>query len=71
MSLGGSSQGRDRLAKFAGQERLKDFVPNHLSSGTLAPIEFKTPQGNRALGYEASILADICDAVLEARKREL
>jgi hypothetical protein len=39
-----------------------------LSSGTLNPIEFKTPQGNRALGYEATVLADICDAVLEARK---
>ncbi|HEY1732684.1 MAG TPA: P63C domain-containing protein [Terriglobales bacterium] len=69
MSLGGSSQGRDRLAKFVGQERLKDFVPKHLSSGTLSPIQFQTPQGNRALGYEASTLADICDAVLEARKK--
>jgi hypothetical protein len=69
MSLGGSSQGRDRLAKFVGQERLKDFVPKHLRSGTLMPIQFNTPQGNRALGYEASTLADICDAVLEARKK--
>jgi hypothetical protein len=68
MSLGGSSQGRDRLAKFAGQERLKSYVPKSLSSGTLSPIEFRTPQGNRALGYEATVLADICDAVLEARK---
>ncbi|HWS17411.1 MAG TPA: P63C domain-containing protein, partial [Candidatus Elarobacter sp.] len=68
MSLGGSSLGRDRLAKFVGQERLKNFVPQHLSSGTLIPIEFKTPQGIRALGYEATILADICDAVLDARK---
>src|SRR5262249_45763036 len=31
-------------------------------------IEFRTPQGTRALGYEATVLADICDAVLEARK---
>jgi hypothetical protein len=68
MSLGGSSLGRDRLAKFVGQDRLKSFVPQHLSSGTLSPIEFKTPQGMRALGYEATILADICDAVLDARK---
>jgi hypothetical protein len=68
MSPGGSSLGRDRLAKFVGQDRLKDFVPKHLSSGTLTPIEFKTPQGIRALGYEATILADICDAVLDARK---
>jgi hypothetical protein len=70
MTRGGSSRGGDRIAKFAGQDRLKPFVSKALSSETFGPIEFKTPQGNRALGYEATILADICDAVLEARKQE-
>lgn len=69
MTRGGSSRGGDRIAKFAGQDRLKPFISNNLSSETFGPIEFKTPQGNRALGYEATILADICDAVLEARKQ--
>jgi len=68
MSRGGSSRGGDRIAKFAGQERLKAFATSTLTSGTLTPIEFRTPQGIRALGYEATVLADICDAVLEARK---
>jgi hypothetical protein len=68
MSRGGSSRGGDRIAKFAGQDRLKPFAPNSLTTGTLSPIEFRTPQGTRALGYEATVLADICDAVLEARK---
>jgi hypothetical protein len=34
----------------------------------LNPIPFKTPTGQETIGYEATILADICDAVLEARK---
>ena len=69
MTRGGSSRGGDRIAKFASQDRLKPFVSNALSSETFGPIEFRTPQGTRALGYEATILADICDAVLEARKQ--
>jgi P63C domain len=68
MTPGGSSQGRDRLAKFAGQDRLKSFVPGGLQSGTLTPIEFRTQEGRRALGYEATMLPDLCDAVLAARK---
>jgi hypothetical protein len=68
MTRGGSSRGGDRIAQFASQDRLKPFVSKNLSSETFGPIEFRTPQGNRALGYEATILADICDAVLEARK---
>lgn len=31
-------------------------------------IEFETPHGLKAYGYEATVLADICDAVLAARK---
>jgi hypothetical protein len=34
---------------------------------TANPIKFRTPNGNVAYGYEATILADICDAVLQAR----
>ena len=68
MAPGGSSHGRDRLAKILGQNRLKDHVPKSLSSGTLSPIEFRTQDNRRVLGYEATILPDICDAILSARK---
>jgi hypothetical protein len=57
------------MVKFATQDRLKPFTSDKLKPGTLIPIEFKTPDGRRMLGYEATLLADICDAVLEARKR--
>lgn len=68
MSHGGSySVGGDRLAKFAMQGRLKPYVSNELIERTERPIRFKTPRGSAAYGYEATVLADLCDAVLSAR----
>lgn len=69
MSHGGSySRGGDRLAKFVLQDRLKSFVSQELIDRTAKPIKFKTPAGNIAYGYEATVLADICEAVLAARR---
>ena len=68
MTPGGSSHGGDRMVKFAGQDRLKPYISDRLKPGTLNPIEFVTTDGKRGLGYEATLLADICDAILEARK---
>jgi P63C domain len=68
MSHGGSySTGGDRLAKFAAQGRLSSFVYKDLTDRTANPIRFKTPTGSLAYGYEATILADLCDAILSAR----
>ena len=69
MSRGGSSRGGgDRLAHFVAQKTLEPFVDKHLVEVTADPIKFRTPRGSLAYGYEATILADICDAILEARK---
>lgn len=68
MSHGGSySTGGDRLAKFASQGRLKPFVSKELLERTAKPIRFRTPSGSAAYGYEATVLADLCEAVLAAR----
>jgi hypothetical protein len=68
MSHGGSySVGGDRLAKFAAQGRLKPYVSNELIERTANPIRFRTPSGSLAYGYEATVLADLCEAVLAAR----
>lgn len=68
MSHGGSySTGGDRLAKFATQGRLKPYVSNELVERTADPIKFRTPGGSLAYGYEATVLADLCEAVLAAR----
>lgn len=68
MSHGGSySMGGDRLAKFTTQGRLKPFVSRELIERTERPIRFRTPSGSLAYGYDATVLADLCEAVLSAR----
>lgn len=68
MSHGGSySMGGDRLAKFANQGRLSPYVSKDLIERTAYPIKFRTPKGSLAYGYEATVLADLCEAVLAAR----
>lgn len=68
MTKGGSShKGGTRLAKFVSGERLISFAGKELLERTREPIKFRTPSGNLAFGYEATILADICEAVLAAR----
>ncbi|MFI4934330.1 MAG: P63C domain-containing protein [Caulobacterales bacterium] len=68
MSRGGSSRGGgDRLAHFVAQRALSDFVSNDLIAVTAEPMVFRTPAGALAYGYDASILAEIAEAILEAR----
>ena len=64
-SSGGT--GGNQLAKFVAGDRLKTFISEHLRSVTENPIKFITPDGLLAYGYEATVLADICEAVLAAR----
>jgi hypothetical protein len=69
ISRGGSGgSGGDRLAKFIGGKIIKSFITKGLDERTANPIRFKTTRGNMAYGYEATILADICEAILQARK---
>jgi hypothetical protein len=70
MKKGGSShRGGTRLAKFASQGRLKDFVAQDLIARTQQPMKFITTSGTLAFGFEAAILAELCEAVLEAKKK--
>ncbi|MFL0671613.1 MAG: P63C domain-containing protein [Erythrobacter sp.] len=70
MSRGGSSRGGgDRLAHFVGQKTLSPFVSSALEAVTKEPLVFRTDRGAMAYGYDATVLADICEAVLEARKQ--
>jgi hypothetical protein len=68
MSKGGSShRGGTRLAKFVAGDRFKDFVSKELIEGTQNPIRFVTTTGHVAYGFDAQLLADICEAVLQAK----
>ncbi len=68
MSRGSSSvSGGDRLAKFVSGKALSPYLDKVLPVVT-DPIKFIAPNGMLAYGYEATILADICEAVLKARE---
>jgi hypothetical protein len=53
--------------RISGVLRLTSFVTSELIVGLSTPILFKTNCGITAHGYEAQVLADICEAVLAAR----
>lgn len=65
MSIGG---GLTRLVAFANQIADSAAMASDLSIRLESPIEFIPPKGGVAKGYEATLLADLCDAILEARK---
>ena len=70
MSAGGAAgrQG-DRLYQFATGRNVNPFIPNDLASRMNNLIRFQAPTGGSpAIGYEATTLADLCDAVLAARE---
>jgi len=61
--------GGDRLAKFVATKALAPFVSEQLAEMIKNPIRFQVPTGGGiAYGYEATLLADLCDVVLAARK---
>ena len=68
MSKGSTRSGDARLVAFFDSEAIKPYIINDLVAVLKAPIEFTPPHGGRsANGYPATILADICEAVLAAR----
>lgn len=58
-----------QLPKFIANKALQPFVSKELNILANSPITFLLPGvGRPAKGYKATILVDICDAVLQARK---
>ena len=69
MSISGGSAGEQRLPRFIESIVSKGIEANDLTARIREPIKFVPPGGGSiAYGYEATILVDICDAVLAARK---
>lgn len=68
----GFSEGGDRLGKFVSSRGIKPYINNELLPALNSPIRFINPSGGGiAHGYPATLLPDICDAVLDARKRSV
>jgi hypothetical protein len=71
MSTGSAHGGieGDRLVKFVFTKGIKPYVSDELIQALTNPILIRTPHGVLAHAAEATILADLCDAVLEAREK--
>lgn len=68
---GGSAGGKqgDRLHQFANGKSVNPYISKELMNRIENAIRFQAPTGGMpATGYEATILPDICDAVLTARE---
>ena len=72
---GGSKAGEQRIVTFLVGLAEKTNSDKELTSRILeiaerlrTPIKFRPPSGGLSFGYEATILADICDVVLAARR---
>lgn len=60
--------GGDRLANFAAGKTISPFLSAELASAISLPIRFTTPHGGSvAYGYEATVLVELCEAVLKSR----
>jgi len=55
------------LPRFATQGWINSHIDKELGLALSSPIPFKPPGVGMAYGYPATILADICDAILKAR----
>lgn len=69
MAYGTRQGGADRLTSFAAGKGISAFVNSDLMLLIQNPIKFThSGGGGIAYGYPATLLADLCDAVLAARK---
>lgn len=57
----------DRLSRFTGQPSLQPYLSPSVMEVIANPIEFRSPYRSKTYGYEATILVDICEAILKAR----
>ena len=60
--------GGAELPRFATQNWISGHISNGLAAALSSPIVFRAAGIGVAYGYPATILADICDAILAARE---
>ncbi|WP_185982814.1 P63C domain-containing protein [Aureimonas mangrovi] len=69
IAQGGSmKKGLSRLELFTSGKIISPFVSSDLRERVQNPILFRTPANGKAYGYEAEVLVELCEAVLEARQ---
>jgi hypothetical protein len=70
MSQGTAGRGTgNRLTKFIQGKALRPYIPDELAAQINHPFRFRTTAGALAYGYEATVIADLCDAIVEASQQ--
>ena len=72
VTRGGNRSKRDvgaEMPRFAAQKWLNPYINNKLSSVLKSPILFRIPTGATAYGYPATLLVDLCNAIIEAKEK--
>lgn len=67
MTEGGRKSAGSRMSRYLDQQTLKPFIFRNKTADHFSPLECYDG-GHKINGYEATVLVDICDAFLEARK---
>jgi hypothetical protein len=66
----GINEGALEIPPFLGSKAIFPFISEDLMARLKSPVEYLPKHGGRsAIGYEASILPAICEAILDARKQ--
>jgi hypothetical protein len=66
-TVGTSNNGAPQLPSFLASDAVKSFVSQQLMARLLTPLQYRPKHGGRtAFGYEATILPEICEAILDA-----
>jgi hypothetical protein len=71
MSIGGARFGEQRMAVFVDGIAQKGVDTKDLATRIRQPVRFARPEGGRSFGFEATVLADLCDVVLAAREQKV
>lgn len=69
-ALGFAGSSGDRISSFTSGKLISPFMKDETIDALGNPIKFKTLSGKIAHGYEATVLADICESILQARNAE-
>lgn len=70
-ALGVNPTGGDRIERILNSKTFNKYAKEDLIDAITNPIKFKTKTGNTtSLGYDATILVDICETVLKAKNNE-
>ncbi|MFC1877099.1 P63C domain-containing protein [Thermodesulfobacteriota bacterium] len=66
ISIGMKGRGQGAI-RITGHKTLKPFINNELAMAIENPIQFKGVGNRKTSGYEATVLQELCDAILDAK----